>query len=123
MVIVSDLHFTDETSGETVRSGAFKLFSDALSNLAYGASWRANGKYKPVEDLYLRRGRQRKEKVSEDRVGKTAASGFGILRRGKTDPFRGPWKHPALKARLDLPFRGGREYVTGWPEKQNGNSG
>ena len=53
LVIVSDLHFTDGTSGETVRSGAFKLFRDALSDLAYGASWRANGKYKPVEDLHL----------------------------------------------------------------------
>jgi UDP-2,3-diacylglucosamine pyrophosphatase LpxH len=53
LVIVSDLHFTDETSGETVRSGAFKLFRDALSDLAYGASWRANGKYKPIEDLHL----------------------------------------------------------------------
>src|SRR5208337_3271385 len=53
LVIVSDLHFTDGTSGETVRSGAFKLFRDALSDLAYGASWRANGKYRPVEDLHL----------------------------------------------------------------------
>jgi UDP-2,3-diacylglucosamine pyrophosphatase LpxH len=53
LVIVSDLHFTDGTSGETVRSGAFKLFRDALSDLAYGASWRANGKYRPIEDLHL----------------------------------------------------------------------
>jgi UDP-2,3-diacylglucosamine pyrophosphatase LpxH len=53
LVIVSDLHFTDGTSGETVRSGAFKLFRDSLSDLAYGASWRANGKYRPVEDLHL----------------------------------------------------------------------
>jgi hypothetical protein len=72
---------------------------------------------------FHRRGRQRKEKVSDDRVRKTAASGFGILRRGKTDPFRNPWKHPALKTRLDIPFRGGRVYVTGWPESENGNSG
>jgi hypothetical protein len=53
LVLISDLHFTDGTSGETVRSGAFKLFRDALSDLAYGASWRANGKYQPVEDLHL----------------------------------------------------------------------
>ena len=57
-------------------------------------------------------------KVSEDRVGKTAASGFGILPRAKTDPFRGPWTHPELKTRLDLPFRGGRAYVARWPENQ-----
>jgi hypothetical protein len=46
--------------------------------------------------------------VWEDNVGKTAASGFGILRKGKTDPFRGSWKHPAPKARLNHEFRGVR---------------
>jgi hypothetical protein len=51
LVIVSDLHFTDGASGEALRSGAFRLFRDELSNLAYGASWRANGQYKPVEDV------------------------------------------------------------------------
>jgi hypothetical protein len=57
-------------------------------------------------------------------IGQRAAvSGFGILRRRKTDPFRGPWKHPALKTRLDLAFRGGRVYVTGRPENENGDSG
>ncbi len=44
-------------------------------------------------------------------------------RKGKTDPFRGPWKRPALKTRLDIPFRGGRVYVAGRPESENGNSG
>ena len=72
---------------------------------------------------FHRRGRQRKEKVCEDRVGKAAVSGFGILRRRKTDPFRGPWKHPALKARLDIGFRGARVYITDRPENENGNSG
>ena len=40
--------------------------------------------------------------MSEESVGKAAFLGFGILRRGKTEPFRGPWKQPALKTRLDL---------------------
>jgi hypothetical protein len=64
-----------------------------------------------------------RSKGYEDRVGKMVAWGFGILRRGETDPFHGSWKHPALKTRLDLPFRGGRVYVAGWPVDQNGNSG
>lgn len=29
-----------------------------------------------------------------------------FLWRSKTDPFSGPWKHPALKTRPDIPFRG-----------------
>jgi len=53
VVIISDLHLTDGTSGETVRNGAFKIFRDALSDLAYGASWRRNGAYKPIEELHL----------------------------------------------------------------------
>jgi hypothetical protein len=55
----------------------------------------------------------REGKVAEESVGKTATSGLGILRRGKTDPFRGSWNHPALKGRLDLEFRGARVYITG----------
>jgi hypothetical protein len=55
----------------------------------------------------------REGKVSKESVGKTATSGVGILRRRKTDPFRGPWKHPALKARLDTAFRGARVYAPG----------
>jgi len=60
--------------------------------------------------------------VSEDRVGKTAALGFEILRRRKTPPFRGSWKHPALKARLDLEFRGDWVYITGGAKTEKGNS-
>jgi hypothetical protein len=65
----------------------------------------------------------REGKVSEERVGKTATSGLEILRRGKTDPFRGSWKLPALKARLDLEFRAGRVYITGRAKTENGNAG
>lgn len=53
LVIISDLHLSDGTTGETVGYGAFKMFRDELSDLAYGASWRRNGSYKPIEDLHL----------------------------------------------------------------------
>ncbi len=59
----------------------------------------------------------------EESIGKGAVSGFGILGRGKTGPFRGPWKDPALKTQLDLVFRGRQVYVTGRPENENGNCG
>ena len=65
-------------------------------------------------------GGQRKGKVSEDGIGKTATSGFGILRRRKTDPLRGPWKRPALKTRRDLAFRGGRTYLNDWSKTGSG---
>ena len=61
--------------------------------------------------------------MSEDRVGKTPTSGFGILRRRKTDPFRGPCKHPALEARLDIEFRGARVYITGRAKPEDGDFG
>jgi len=62
-------------------------------------------------------------KVSEARVERGSVSSFGILRRDKTGPFHGPWKHPALKTRLDLELRGVRVYVTRRVRTENGNSG
>ncbi len=53
LVIISDLHLTDGTSGETIREGAFQVFRERLRELAYHASWRADGKYKPIERLEL----------------------------------------------------------------------
>jgi hypothetical protein len=48
-----------------------------------------------------------------------------MLRRDKTGPFHGQWKHPALKSRLDrnlgwtksrldLDFRGAGVYISFW---------
>jgi UDP-2,3-diacylglucosamine pyrophosphatase LpxH len=53
LVIISDLHLTDGTSGATIKEGAFRIFRNRLRDLAYDASWRANGKYKPIETLDL----------------------------------------------------------------------
>jgi UDP-2,3-diacylglucosamine pyrophosphatase LpxH len=53
LVIISDLHLTDGTSGQTVQWGAFRAFRDRLSDLAYDASWRRDGTYKPIEELHL----------------------------------------------------------------------
>src|SRR5574337_699284 len=51
LVIISDLHLTDGTSGETIREGAFRLFRERLRDAAYDASWRRDGSYKPLEQL------------------------------------------------------------------------
>lgn len=51
LVIVSDIHLTDGSSGQTIKSGAFEVFRERLRDLAYDASYRADGTYKPVERI------------------------------------------------------------------------
>src|SRR5580704_4248084 len=51
LVIISDLHLTDGTSGETIRAGAFRAFRESLRELAYDASLRSDSKYVPVEGI------------------------------------------------------------------------
>jgi hypothetical protein len=58
LVIVSDLHLTDGTSGETIRAGAFRVFAQRLRDLAYDASWRApdgegRAQYRPIEEMHV----------------------------------------------------------------------
>jgi UDP-2,3-diacylglucosamine pyrophosphatase LpxH len=50
LIIISDIHLTDGSSGSTVHQGAFRVFRERLRALAYAASWRAGGKYKPIEE-------------------------------------------------------------------------
>ena len=56
--------------------------------------------------------------ASGTRARKTAAWSVKNLQRGKTNPLRGPEKHPALKTRLDIPFRGDWAYATGRVENR-----
>jgi UDP-2,3-diacylglucosamine pyrophosphatase LpxH len=51
LIIISDLHLTDGTSGETIRASAFGGFKDSLSELIYDASWRSDGRYRPIEEV------------------------------------------------------------------------
>lgn len=53
LVIISDLHLTDGTSGATIAPGAFQIFAERLQDLAVGASCRADGNYRPIERLDL----------------------------------------------------------------------
>lgn len=53
LVIISDTHLTDGSSGNTIRAGAFRLFAQELSDLAYDASKRADGRYRPIKELHL----------------------------------------------------------------------
>jgi hypothetical protein len=53
LVIISDLHLTDGTIGESLPPGAFQIFAERLRELAESASWRADGTYRPVERIDL----------------------------------------------------------------------
>ncbi|TWU30251.1 hypothetical protein [Bythopirellula polymerisocia] len=53
LVIISDLHLTDGTSGTTISAGAFRLLAERLSDLALSASHRRDGHYEPVQQIDL----------------------------------------------------------------------
>lgn len=53
LVVISDLHLTDGTSGSTISPGAFQLLADRLADLAAGASSRSGGNYRPIEQFDL----------------------------------------------------------------------
>src|SRR5262249_37823530 len=51
LLILSDLHLNDGTTGETLSPEAFALFADRLRELAMTASWRSDGAYRPIERI------------------------------------------------------------------------
>lgn len=53
LVIVSDLHLNDGTAGTRLDPGAMELLGDRLCDLAYRASWRADGSYRPIDRIDL----------------------------------------------------------------------
>ncbi|HBX71171.1 MAG TPA: hypothetical protein DEH25_17800 [Chloroflexi bacterium] len=53
LVIVSDLHLTDGTTGLRISSGAFRVFRERLADMAYDASKRDGDIYQPIEEFDL----------------------------------------------------------------------
>ncbi|MCP4357231.1 MAG: hypothetical protein GY796_04335 [Chloroflexi bacterium] len=53
LVIISDLHLTDGTTGTTIGAGAFEDFRAHLQDLAVDASARLDGTYRPVGTIDL----------------------------------------------------------------------
>lgn len=51
LVIISDLHLNDGTTGATLSGGAFQVFVDRLREMAWRASWRADGRYRPLDRI------------------------------------------------------------------------
>jgi len=53
LVICSDIHLTDGSSGKTISERAFRILRSRLSDMAYDASWRSDDRYVPLEGLDL----------------------------------------------------------------------
>jgi len=51
LVIISDLHLWDGTIGVPISDRTFSLFASRLRELAFQASWRADGCFRPIETL------------------------------------------------------------------------
>jgi hypothetical protein len=53
LVILSDLHLNDGTSGAILPPGSMDLLSERLCDMAWRASWRADGTYQPLDRIDL----------------------------------------------------------------------
>ncbi len=53
LVIISDLHLKDGTSGTSITPDAFRIFAERLRSMAYRASWRTDGTYRPIDEIDL----------------------------------------------------------------------
>jgi hypothetical protein len=53
LVIISDIHLTDGSSGATISPAAFHLLAERIEDMAHRASFRADGSYRPIEQIDL----------------------------------------------------------------------
>jgi UDP-2,3-diacylglucosamine pyrophosphatase LpxH len=53
LVVISDLHLNDGSNGVSLDPGAFDIFAPRLAELAVRASWRSDGRYRPLERIDL----------------------------------------------------------------------
>ncbi len=53
LVVISDLHLTDGTTGTTIAADAFTIFAGRVRDMAFSASWRNDGTYRPLEKISL----------------------------------------------------------------------
>ncbi len=85
LVLVSDIHFTDDESNKTIPAQALRIFRERLRDMAYDASWRADGTYRPIEQLDL--------VLLGDILDVIRSAGWPITEEGDPDFVR-PWTSP-----------------------------
>ncbi len=53
LIVLSDLHLTDGTCGESISADAFYVFVERLDEMAMRASWREDGTYRPIDEINI----------------------------------------------------------------------
>lgn len=53
LALISDLHITDGTTGQLLPAATLDLVCERLCDLAWRASWRADGTYRPIDRIDL----------------------------------------------------------------------
>ena len=53
LIILSDLHLTDNSCGISITADAFHVFTERLSEMAMRASWRDDGSYRPIDEINI----------------------------------------------------------------------
>lgn len=53
LIVISDLHLTDGTCGQSISPAAFHLFADRLREVVRRASYRKGGVYRPLEEVTI----------------------------------------------------------------------
>ena len=51
LIIISDLHLGDGTTANSISPSAFHLFANRLREIAFFASFRKDGKYRPIDQM------------------------------------------------------------------------
>lgn len=87
LLIISDIHLGDGTTAESIPPSAFQLFADRLKETAYFASWRADGSYRPIENIDL---------VLMGDVLDPLHSTLWLNTKSEDDDYLRPWSDPSL---------------------------
>ena len=53
LIIISDLHLSDGTCGQSISPDAFCVFAERLDAMAMRASWRKDGNYRPIKKIEI----------------------------------------------------------------------
>jgi hypothetical protein len=104
LVIISDLHLKDGTSGTSITPDAFRIFAERLRSMAYRASWRTDGNYRPIEAIDL--------VLLGDVFDHILSSRWHYTKEGDSDYVR-PWhdvQSSAMIAKIGEITRGALEY-------------
>ena len=86
LLIISDVHLGDGTTAKSIPPSAFRLFADRLRETAYFASWRADGTYRPIENIDL--------VLMGDILDPLHSTRWLATAPGETNYVR-PWSNPA----------------------------